>query len=716
MNSDELAEKIKAKYPVYASMDNPELVRKVLEEHPVYRSQLTEETEPSNSSMAWEATKGAWATPIPGVSRGVEAVRRDIPNYLSDKGGIPGAMVGTAIGTAGEFLPSTVGEVAAYAVPARFISKGGELAAKGARAVAPNISEAIVAAARRMKIPLTPAELTASPIYSMLQKALSKLPLSSGIMERMNTFRSTQLQAARDALLGKAGKSVETGALGEATKSTVTRTLESQEAQRMSSRQFEREGTRLHITGPYQTESEPAIGSALQEKLSRSESAAKKAAGDLYDKVGKSIKPGFDMQPADELRSTARKILGTRGQAPSTLPVGMRGTLEEITSSPQGLSWQKMHELQSSYGKMAQGEIDPVKKSILIELRNAVRTDMGKLAERMGGKTKQNYDLATAFYADYKNTFANDTIRKALRTNPEDVYNMAVNTNSVTELQRIKKIVGESGIAPLRRRFLDKLVGTSEEGIPNTSQIMHNLSKYKNVLPELLTQDQIKQVQLFAERGKLPQFVESEVQRKLRSVMARTPDQVVHAILGGDTFVARETKKMVGTVAWQGYRRKLMERIIGESGHDIFKAEKIFNDLDSHFEPEYLREFFSPSELNQIRDIGKIHNLIQTSGGQVPMTAKVIGGGAAGAAGFHILETGKVAIFNPVAGAVAGTVILTPPILAKFYLSPLGRRLLTEGLTASEKKWASTLFPAIVQFARNANREVTQENRANRGL
>lgn len=92
----------------------------------------------STGGAVLQATKEALGTDIPFVGKAMGALRKDIPSAMAEHGGLLGAVAGTVVGTAGEMLPKTIGDLILQEA-AGPVLKG----TKGlVKAVAPAISEA----------------------------------------------------------------------------------------------------------------------------------------------------------------------------------------------------------------------------------------------------------------------------------------------------------------------------------------------------------------------------------------------------------------------------------------------------------------------------------------------------------------------------------------------------------------------------------------------
>ncbi len=91
--------------------------------------------EPSTLATAGQAVKETLKAPVPYLAPVADALRTDIPGYIAEKGGqlgFPktGAAIGTAIGTVGELVPKTGGELAMAGLGGPVLEGAGALGAE----------------------------------------------------------------------------------------------------------------------------------------------------------------------------------------------------------------------------------------------------------------------------------------------------------------------------------------------------------------------------------------------------------------------------------------------------------------------------------------------------------------------------------------------------------------------------------------------------------
>ena len=293
---------------------------------------------------------------------------------------------------------------------------------------------------------------------------------------------------------------------------------------------------------------------------------------------------------------------------------------------------------------------------------------------------------------------------------------MVVKPGNITALQRLKKVVGELGMNPLRRHFMQELTTAADGRILSGPEIIKNMNKYgPDTLKEILTQDQLKQVGQFVKTRDLPKFVESELERRLRSVIfesngiLRTPEEVVKRIVNGDTMTLRAVKRIVGEKGLEHYRRRIIEDILGEANLPLLPGQapspsalKIGKAL-KQYDQNFLREIFSAKDLDEISRLDDAKALIESTQRLVNNASGTSSALlAAGAAGSMVLT-------HPFKAA---KIVVPMYVLARFYTSEAGRKLLMMGLDPKYVKHAPTAT-AIAARTTEAIRERMEQDRAN---
>ena len=394
----------------------------------------------------------------------------------------------------------------------------------------------------------------------------------------------------------------------------------------------------------------------------------------------------------------------------------------------------EMRDLRSILGSLAEQERakaipgkTTVAGKVYDDLKNAVEIDIDLFSSGLSSNLKAKMDVATAYYRDrVMGRFGNETmvdLARVAKNNPEDVYKMIVRPGDVSDIQRLKVVVGESGFAPLRRKAIEEMVTAPDGTILSGPQIVKNMARYgKETLKELLTPQQLADVENFAKTRQAPRFLESEVERKLRGLifqsegLYRAPEQVVQRIVDGDVVTLRAVKRIVGPQGMQQYKRRIIEDILGEAtpagglpgqaaGPTALRISKNLKAYDENF----IKEVFSKQELAQIEQIEQIRSLLES---QQRLVSNSSNTAAAIIAPIVSSGIGWLSFFNPKTGAA---VTIGGDIVARLMTSEATRKLLIRGM---DPKLVNNLplYGQIAGAIGNAARENMKEKRINMGV
>lgn len=555
-------------------------------------------------------------------------------------------------------------------------------------------------------VPLTPAEITRNPMYSAIEKTLHNVPFSSGIVKRFQDLRNAAISEYRNILIeGSGPKIAGRESVGADTKASLQSYIQEGEQARESGLVSERDKV---LQGKGIPMTKASAGSKFQESVESAKMAARDEKNEVYKSVWKDLPPELSLFDPRELRAKEADILARKGGTRSTLSGGLESDLKRAIDGPQGVSWQKLHDLQSDWGKQSYAlkQSNPVDSMIYKELQQSARESMKRRAQELGGKTWDKYEFATAFNKSYKDTYDNQVIRTFLKENPSEVFDTFVKNGSAENLKALRKVSTPESFNPMRRLLTEEIVGGPGSAVPSVNSISSKLAKYGDRLQEVLTPAQHLQVKNFAKTGELPQFVMSEIDKKIMNLSKSNPGPLFDSVLGGDATIAREVKRVLGSDGWKPYERAFMEKALGEMGGKMPTAGSLERTLGSNaMRPEYRNLFINDAGFKQIQEI---HDIIARTG----TTDKMWGNPSGTAKNLISAAMGGLFVHNPVTGTATA---IAAPLLAKMYLSPVGRRILVDGLKASEVSKAAT-FSRFSAFALNANREIVNEERKRYGL
>jgi hypothetical protein len=218
-------------------------------------------------------------------------------------------------------------------------------------------------------------------------------------------------------------------------------------------------------------------------------------------------------------------------------------------------------------------------------VKSAMDKELETFANKSGGSVKQAFDVANRYYQEGAQVFHDPKIKRIIESNPESVYGLLVKPNAVTDINTLRKALGEENFKPVQRAFMEKVLATD--------------------------------------------------------------------------------------------------------GVDVFSPAK-FSTSAGKFEPETLNAVFGAQKVKEIQDFWTLAQ-------RITQVEKRVGNPSGTAQNIitpaYWSGTAALMLHNPVAG---GTMLLSPPALAKLYTSPLGMKFLTEAVqTASNSPRAVFLANRI---------------------
>lgn len=684
------------------------------------------------------AHETAWNLPVPGLAAAKAAMgsggqalenvggaiseklgEHGVPDVLSAAIGSVPAIPGAIYKKASSLVPDKLGEVAIQAGTEGAV-QGLGLAANTARPIAeeltPTFMEMGGKAAKgikglaNVKIPLTPAEIAQSPQFAALEQALKDVPWSSGIMKRFQEIRNAAIMEHRNAVLEAIGPRMAKETLGDTTQEVLSKTL----AASAEKRQAGLEAARSKILPGGRPSDAYKEGSKLIDTVSEAQSESRSKASELFKIARKDQPESLELFDPQELRAKAEELHKQHVEGINSLPSDVAEQIRRVKEGPQGLSWDKLHELQSTWGKRAQEAINSnggqpdMNSYVYGQLRGAAHESMQRRAEDVGGDFLTKYKDAKDFFRDdYKGRFANDTVRRVLKSDPENAYNLFIRNGSVEDIRRLKGIVGEGGMKPMEKMLIEDVVGSSGSDIPSSDKIAKSLADMRYQLKEVLAPEKIVQLDKFAKTGELPKFVESELEKSLGSVAKKNPIALVDKIVGGrDVEMTSSIKKILGPQRFKPYQREFAERLLNDVDQPLVSGTKMSSQMRALDDaPKFRRQFVSDAGWNDIKKIQELKSTLET-------TDKLRGNTSGTAKNMIAWEGGKMLVTNPLKGTALA---VSAPVLAKFYLSDVGRRILIDGMTQGERRNIAN-FARFSAFALNAGREVVDEERQKQGL
>ena len=588
----------------------------------------------------------------------------------------------------------------------------------------------------------SPAQIMQSRPVAILEEMASKFPFIGARVNAMRQEEQYGLNAMKNAVLSSSGEAVEPVVLGTQTDEAVSTFLHDQ----LTKRQVKIAALHQEILSKH---GDPValeeLGRQLDGIRTAKDNIEKATNAKFYKAVHDAIPPSENAVPDINYRKLAEQMDKELRSTPNEYPQTLRGylqnakagrpaeeiqpgvsipgkeyTYQEMSSIVSGLTQRIKEEGMKSnpFGKSVSGSTTPEGLKY-IKLKAAAIADMDAFSAQLPEDVKGLKSLADANYRSYKEAYSNPAMSdlgKLAKTSPEMVYNHFVKPNNVSDIRRLKNIVGEEGMVPFRRKFVDDMITGPDGKMLLGQQISRNMAHIgPGTMKEILTPKQYEDLAKSASTLELPGFVETEVEHKLRKLITSSgghaaPEDIVKRVVNGDSITIKALSKIVGPEGMQPYKRAIIEDIIGTTPKpDLFGnpgevSPRISKNLESY--GRTLDYMFTPKEIAEIRKVDDVRALLQSTGalaGNYSGTAGTLlaGGGMGGAIAGTMLHpmAGLGFILNNPVTSIA--VPLEAYAISRLYTSRAGRELLISGMTP---KMASSmdLYSRLSSFVTNA--------------
>lgn len=625
---------------------------------------------------------------------------------------------------------------------------GGQLIGKAAKTVIEKIKrptradisqseiEERMALAAKQGITLTPAEATGSKGLALYESMLDKSPFSTSIINEVREIKQLKpLITLREKLISDGGKAEQVEVLGQKIQDEVNKFL----AQYKSINEGQLNNLRDNVLKKIgSTESFDTLGKKAQEAIATRSKSVYDTAGELYSGVGTMIPEGTSIRP-ENMRTIAEQLLASESKKPVSLQnptiqkmlrdlSGANDELmQEISAYPEaarnqiiakmkaegqgGFDWKTIQSIRSELNSRIAQSDAAIKTSqpnakfqsspeagIYKQLRKALDTDIQEFATAQGGEVKGAFDLANAFYKEGKLTYNSPVIRRLINTNPEKVVDAVFRPKGGFEIDAIRKSIGNEVFNKTMKPAITKrLLG---EGTFSPQELSSKLKSYGDeVLSKVYNANEIKMIKELAEDGKIQMETTLIGHPFLKTLAKERPDVVVDSILGsadklpGIKMVLKNTaliRTVVPKDTFLSLQREMSDRIfkLNQLTGQV-QPEKLSKTIQTY--DRVLKLFYPPEQVQWLRDISKTTKLMASAEKQAANPSgtaqNVITWGTWGAI-----------INNPIKGIFTG--IFTPQVMARFYLSPQGRKLFTNALqTPANSGEGAALFTKIMEIA-----------------
>lgn len=646
---------------------------------------------------------------------------------------------------------------------------------------APNIVRAVKAAMSENILP-SMAQITQSKPMAAMEEVASKIPYFGRRIQAMREAQNAAYDELRKNTLAKVGQKVEEGAMGAATKDAIEAHLD----KTILDREVALKKLHSGLLKQYgETAETKAIGEQIGELQAARTRASAETAGKFYKDIDAMIPDAGNKVADDNIRAVAEKFHAQYENLPEKArpQSGVMGLLKDLKDGPgnkiievapnpvqtmtpdvmagfgipheaaqkiaerKAYTFQEMQTLKSSLTSMIRSEnIARGKGSnevrILSNILEGVEKDIAAFSDTLPGDIKAAKKVADAAWKEHKTTYGNKAMQsldRVTKEHPEAVYKMFVKPNNASDIARLKTVVGEAGMAPIRQKFVQDMVTGPDGKMLAGPQIMKKMSQVgMETMNALLSPLQIKQLARAVEERNLPKFMESEVEQHLRRLIADSGgraianETIAQRVMDGDSILTNSLRNVVGPSGMVPYKRAVLEKIIGAPQDAGIlpgvgrtpTAQGISKTLQS-YDPKVLEHLgFGKEELAQIQKIDDIKALLEStqknvsnaSGSATSGAALMLTGAALKNVLMHPIASGAYLLTNPLSAVPSlATITIGPEIVSRFYTSAYGRKLLIDGMSEKFAKDAA-LRARIAAFALQAKREKANEDAKKQGL
>jgi hypothetical protein len=672
-----------------------------------------------------------------------------------------GHIIGAGLGAAGKKLFPSIEERAALAKTAPLKAKALEAAAAVRTALSANILPSM-------------EQITQSRPIAAAAEAISRVPFLGSRVMAMRAELDAGYQAMRNGLINTFGPDMKDTVLGTQTAEKVQGVL----TEKIEQRQKDILAEQQRIFAKHGESAEyKELGQKFDDLRAVGQNLARKAVGDEYSAVDKSISPSQNQLSATNLEKKAQEIHDELYPTPTSYPASLQKVVTDLKEGPRGrvvdeegkfqlfdqfgntppaaeaaakrttytykefsniisdlTSRIKEEAMKSGAFGSAQVGATTTEGRYLIQMKEAALKDRAAFSETIPEDVKKMQDVADANYKEYKGKYANDDVNKAARAvvknNPEQVYKMFISPNKPSSVARLKAIVGEEGMSPFRRKFTENLVtGTDGKLLPGPA-IMRNIDRMgPEMMKEMLTPGQMKDLLDSANNLQTPKFIESQIEKKLRGLIASkggvmAPEDVVRLVTHGDSVTIKALTQIMTPKGMIPYKRAILEEALGGPQEvntlagaiptpTSIKASK---KLEAY--GDTIKYLFSPEEIADVKKVLSVKSLLessavlnaQASGTAAQTTANAYTTALFGFAGGSFFYHGPAAI------AADAAIVIGPDLMSRFMVSKSGRRLLIEGMSdgAAQNIMLGSKISAFILNAKRGqyNEEASKLGRA----
>ncbi|MDD5722704.1 MAG: hypothetical protein PHY29_03065 [Syntrophales bacterium] len=589
-------------------------------------------------------------------------------------------------------------------------------------------------AAKELGYEMTPAQEAGSKGAMLVEKALSYIPGSAGTIQKKYFSQLQKLTELRNDFIDKVNngkgtpESVEN--VGLKIKATIEKMLGGKEALK-NQRTRELADSMLKKMGS--TDTYESLGLKTKEILEKrmAEATAKKNA--VYAEIGESVPSGpldtpninevaqqakeslgKSLAPGSTLRTVLSKISGASKSAEelpptvnvqgietkiSELPSQMRAWLsqeETVAAGVPARDWKTLQQWRSELTdlvKSSRKSGNLTESRVYLQLKNALDQDFQVIAEKTGTNALDKLKIANAFYREeFAPIWRNKDIMRLAESKPETVVDTIFRPGNVTVINTTKKALGEQGFQPLKQKFVGKLIDSASKGGEfSWDKLVAEAQKYgTETLHTIFTPREWQMLATYATRGLREEAMPIADRFILDIAKKSTGEQVSNFIFTKNNSInVAKVKRIIPKDVFDEARSKwLSDNILKESTHGLYQPISAATQIAKMDQPT-MKAIFSKDELqfiDRMFQVSKSAETVEKLSGNPSGTAQavitfeagrmILSGIAEGAIG---LATGNVAKVGKAGAKIAG-ITLAPQLVAKLYLSPVGRKFILQGL------------------------------------
>jgi len=347
------------------------------------------------------------------------------------------------------------------------------------------------------------------------------------------------------------------------------------------------------------------------------------------------------------------------------------------------VTFSQAHRIRSEFGKLqreAERRGDGQLKYYAGQYFAAIDEEMTAAAGGQGTPLRKAYDQANAAWKTMVRTYEDGLLAEVADKEPRLVVDALVRPGRVADIQLAKKAVGKEAWRLVQAAHLDSILRD------NTGNWVTGKELAKRI--QTLTPETLDAVYERSGSGHLMDLVAnldeqaafsgraSELSKEagdLRARLAPAHRMVADAIEAGKIEEVAKLRKLVGVEDWKEVQSAFGQKLLkGKSPTDLVSGKELMTRLQ-RLTPETVAEVFPRGTDDAFWQLARVLKQVESR--------QRFGG--AGRTAIQLTQGGI--IFGALTGGVkpaAAAILITPPMVVRAMLTPLGRQYLTTGFKA----------------------------------